>query len=208
MSVEVFAASVRQFAGRSGEALQKLSTSRREKALSYRMAADRDRSLAAALLMRRVLGTDDVRRTAYGQPFLPGARPFSLSHAGEWAVLAVADAPVGVDLEPMRPENFEGLARVAFHETEREMLAASQDPQACFFDLWTMKESYLKAIGLGFALTPKRVSLTRGDDPRVAGDERARFVRLTDFPGFAAAVCVLGTPGAPRVLFLNDLMAD
>lgn len=48
-------------------------------------------------------------RTAEGKPYLtdgdgsPAKLKLSLSHSGEWAACALSDAPIGVDLERIRP---------------------------------------------------------------------------------------------------------
>jgi 4'-phosphopantetheinyl transferase len=125
-----------------------------------------------------------------GKPSLPGGPEFSLAHSGDYALLAFAAVPVGVDLEQVRP----GLAALPsverfFSAAERTELDALPEPRrvAHFFELWTLKEAYLKATGEGLA----RRSL--GALP-VGGwiSERPPAP-----PGYAAAVVVL----AERAVF-------
>lgn len=71
----------------------------------------------------------------------------SLSHSGEYAVCAVSDRPVGVDIQSLRRPN-EGIARRCF--TERERAAAADD--ASFTALWARKEAVSKAVGLGIQI--------------------------------------------------------
>ena len=117
--------------------------------------------MAARALLRRTLapaaGADpaDLRfaYTAAGKPALAGGPEFSLAHSGDHALVAVAfGAAVGADLEriraePARPPSVERY----FSEPERAELAALDEEarRRRFFDLWTLKEAYLKATGEG-----------------------------------------------------------
>nr|WP_070960549.1 4'-phosphopantetheinyl transferase superfamily protein [Hyphomonas sp. Mor2] len=88
----------------------------------------------------------------FGRPCLVGSDlSFSVSHDGSWTVLAVSrDASVGVDIEsiqhldreemdwPLSPRERADLARVA-----------PSDRHQAFFRYWTLKEAFIKALGLG-----------------------------------------------------------
>ena len=76
----------------------------------------------------------------------------SLSHSGGHAAVAASRTAVriGVDLEHARPRDGERLARFAFSSREREQLEALP-PEARaerFYILWTLKESFAKALSL------------------------------------------------------------
>jgi hypothetical protein len=76
----------------------------------------------------------------------------SLSHSAEHAALLIAPAEcqTGVDLEINRPRDVLRLARFAFHEHEVVALEAALEearPQL-FYTLWTLKESFAKALQL------------------------------------------------------------
>ena len=91
---------------------------------------------------------------AHGKPRLAGAGgawDFNLSHAGNYAVAALArGVQVGVDLESLaRPADIELLGRRVFSEGERELVRAGG--REMFFDLWSRKEALLKALGCGWA---------------------------------------------------------
>lgn len=74
---------------------------------------------------------------------------FNLSHSGDWVACVVArDCRVGIDIEvPGRPRAYRALAQEYFASEESQRLAdLSED--ACrdaFYELWTLKESFLKA---------------------------------------------------------------
>ncbi len=128
-------------------------------------------------------------RNEFGRPDVevpPGQPPLriNLSHTRGWLACAVTlDREVGVDVEEIRHElDVHQLAHRYFSASEAEELLTlppSQQRQR-FFDLWTLKEAYLKARGIGLALglgdfsfhreEPRQIRVAFGaaigDDPR------------------------------------------
>ena len=81
-----------------------------------------------------------------------GKAAYSLSHSAEHAALLIAPAgwQIGVDLEMDRPRDVLRLARFAFDEREARALESTpaEARQALFYTLWTLKESFAKALRL------------------------------------------------------------
>lgn len=81
-----------------------------------------------------------------------GSAAHSMSHSAEHAALFIAPtgSRIGVDLEINRPRDVLRLARLAFDEREVRALecAAPESRQALFYTLWTLKESFAKALQL------------------------------------------------------------
>ena len=155
---------------------------RREKLAAYRNEGARRLSLAASLLLVRALQdkglhVDKIALSEYGKPYLPQLPDFhfSLSHSGAAALCAVSPKEIGCDIEEPRRCD-EKIARRFFHPAEQEWLfSRPADEQAeAFLRLWTCKESFIKAIGLGlslpldsFTVIPgERVQLTQTVDGR------------------------------------------
>ena len=93
---------------------------------------------------------------------------FSLSHTRGLVVCAVAlhDA-VGVDVEWAGRElaHLE-LARRFFAPAEAERLAGlpPEERRAAFFELWTLKEAFIKALGMGMAMPLADFSFSLSSD--------------------------------------------
>lgn len=87
---------------------------------------------------------------------------FNLSHSGDWLLIAVLQAPahgkryaLGVDIERRRDStNIHTILKRYFAEAEiTDLLALDASKQRDrFFDLWALKESYIKACGKGLAM--------------------------------------------------------
>lgn len=98
-----------------------------------------------------------------GKPELPGGPEFSLSHTVGAVVLAVDQAPVGVDVESVRPISPRLPRRVMSGAEYGWFLARGSRPED-FFTLWTLKESYYKALGTGLPGVPNQTEFVRDQD--------------------------------------------
>ncbi|GAA2811476.1 4'-phosphopantetheinyl transferase family protein [Nonomuraea dietziae] len=184
-----------------------LSCAERERALAFADPVERRRYVVAHAALRTVLGglcgvpADRLGfgRDGSGRPcLLPlGRRPvpdFNLSHSGAWALVATAPpgARVGVDVEQVRAR-FDHLALARrFYQPEEVARLRATGPEG-FFRLWTAKEAYVKASGVGLA-GMSDVLVREGSATHATVLSRsARFpecrVRWLDVaPGYAAAL--------------------
>jgi 4'-phosphopantetheinyl transferase len=96
----------------------------------------------------------------YGRPEIAGPSQtrlrFNLSHTRGLVVCAAAwEREIGVDVENItRPGEYVHLAQRFFAASEAAHVASLPTDQQrdVFFDYWTLKESYIKARGMGLAL--------------------------------------------------------
>ncbi|MFI8391473.1 4'-phosphopantetheinyl transferase family protein [Streptomyces sp. NPDC085540] len=165
----VWAASVAENAAAATARRGELDRAESLRADRFRRFADVDRFLVAHVCLRDVLGTvlgtpparliiDREPCTAcggpHGRPYLPG-RPvhFSLAHAGDLVLLAVAPVPVGVDVEDLPSDALVHETMAGLHEDERAELLVLPRPAraAAFARCWTRKEAVLKSTGQGLA---------------------------------------------------------
>ncbi|MCL6443040.1 MAG: 4'-phosphopantetheinyl transferase superfamily protein [Alicyclobacillus sp.] len=85
---------------------------------------------------------------------------FNISHSGDWIVCAVsARGRVGIDVEQILPLEFSTLVH-SMSEDERNKLHELPPEEfiTFFYKLWTLKESFVKAVGTGFAFSPSRIT--------------------------------------------------
>ena len=166
MDVKLYLTNVRELSGHLDKGLNLLTPRRREETTAFVEEKDRLLHLAAGLLLRNVLYVTRDEDLVYGEfdkPELADGRVhFSLSHAGYYAVLAVSEHPVGVDIEPIAKPQI--LPRKML--TAEEMQWLEEHPSAEDFCLiWTRLESALKAEGCGLALEQREFSLLSGGAP-------------------------------------------
>ena len=130
-----------------------VSEQRREQALRYRHIFGQYCCLRAWLMLRDLLGHDPGEwcYNEHGKPFLTGEDKdtfFSISHCREAIAVAIADQPIGIDVESIRTANEDLIVRV-MNETEQAQIHPSAEPDKTFTRLWTEKEAIVKWQGTG-----------------------------------------------------------
>ncbi|MGL5675521.1 MAG: 4'-phosphopantetheinyl transferase family protein [Cellulosilyticaceae bacterium] len=134
--------------------------------LKFKKHEDRVRKLYSRLLVERVLkenlgeglGESEIVRNAYGKPYVKDNDSFYLnvSHAKEWIVCAVDCEEIGVDVEYVTPLDL-ALAERFFAENEKAYIFSKQPNHQleAFYEIWTLKESYIKQQGKGLSIDLK-----------------------------------------------------
>jgi len=150
-----------------------VSLIRSAKVDSMRAGQDKELSLLAGLVLREGLIRSGICyeriRIAYGpygKPYLDGADKqiyFNLSHSGNMVMGIFDDVEVGCDVEKTghRGDNIK-IAKRFFHTEEFEALVGLKDEGAredLFYRIWTLKESFMKACGLGMKLDMRTFSV-------------------------------------------------
>lgn len=187
---------------------------RREKILKLSVREKRNQSLAAGVIVPLALerlgygGGVEIGYGEHGKPLLlqPGRLFFNISHSGEWTVAAFSDCEVGADIEQIKPIDMR-LADRYFAPEEREALAQPECSQDLFFRFWTVKESYLKALGTGLSrqLNSFTVRFSEGGvsiaDPLVQKEWYA--VEINAFKGYKIACCTAEPQPVPDPVILT-----
>ncbi|MDF3550437.1 4'-phosphopantetheinyl transferase superfamily protein [Bacillus cereus] len=124
-------------------------------------SCDVNRTLIGDLLIRSLIcqkykiNNEEIRfkYNEYGKPFVENFSDFhfNLSHSGEWVVCTTANFNVGIDIEKVSEIEALKLAKEFFSADEfYDISNMNSDEQInYFYDLWTLKESYIKTIGKG-----------------------------------------------------------
>ncbi len=181
-----------------------VSPERRERTERFRFPEDRALSYAAELLLRKALS--DCGRNCrdlafvygeYGKPHLadePGFF-FSLSHAGRFAMAATGSAELGCDIERITEPRL-AVARRFFTSEEYESVKAAppEEQSSLFFRYWTLKESFMKATGLGLNLPLGSFQIVFGPEEEISVRPQPegkiyRFAESGRIPGYRCAVC-------------------
>lgn len=209
-----------------------LSEDERARRNRFRFAKDRRRYLVTRALVRTVLSRYAMVRPEEwvfsagprGRPrvFSPSPAPpleFNISHSADLVMLGVTSGrTLGIDAESLelREADIEGLDRYFAPEESAALLRL---PPVCrrrrFFELWTLKESYIKARGMGLAiaLDAFRFELTGEEGLTLhmrpeLGDSPKRW-RLWQFAlraGYLAAVCAARGDEAAPCITLREIV--
>lgn len=195
-----------------------LAADERERAARYHFDRHRRRYIVGQGALRVLLGRyASLDPAALSFTYGPRGKPslveepelhFNVSHSHERAVVAVArHGPLGVDIERRRElEDADSIAKRFFSAAEAAayLEVPAERRLRAFFDCWTRKEAFVKALGEGLFLSLDRfdVSLAPGEPARVLaidGDpERARRWSLAELSladDFAGSLATEWEPG-------------
>ncbi|MFG6358425.1 MAG: 4'-phosphopantetheinyl transferase superfamily protein [Acetatifactor sp.] len=154
----------------------------------------------------------------HGKPYIADVPwHYNLSHSGDYVALAMGDAPVGIDIQQMRPYR-DTLVRRFFAEREAaayertgetaayertgaaagpgERLYADResaygDRTAFFYMLWCRKEAYGKLRGTGLTEDVLKRNMLEDVD--------ARLYEYSEIPGYRVCVCSEAGCGAGEI---------
>ncbi|MBQ6204635.1 MAG: 4'-phosphopantetheinyl transferase superfamily protein [Prevotella sp.] len=191
--------------------LPRVSVERQQKALRFKFPMGRALSLGAALVLDELLQVHGLweREQHYiigehGKPSL-AAHPelhFSLSHSGHYVACALSSAEVGIDIQHRVKVN-EGVVRRVCSEEEIDWLDAldKDDRGAGFLRLWTLKESWFKAVGTGLTDDYPYFDLT-GSFPRLLNKEGIFHFYEFSFAEGRGAVCIPAVDIRPEIVVI------
>jgi 4'-phosphopantetheinyl transferase len=163
--VHVFCASLDVPPNRLEELVQPLSDNEWQRADRLHSQRDRQRFLAGRGTLREILGVllnvkpasflfsiGEFGKPRIAAPVAADLLHFNMAHSDSIAIYATAKHALGVDVERIRAmDEAEQIASRFFSPREAACLLAlpAEQRMEAFFNCWTRKEAYLKAIGLG-----------------------------------------------------------
>lgn len=201
--------------------LSRVSEERRGQASRFVHQADAYRSVLGEVSTRVTLSKLtglrpeelSFTRNKYGKPALSQHADvqFNVSHSGDWiALISGGDADLGIDVEKIAPIDMK-IAERFFSLTESQFLDAEPTEMQLetFYRLWTLKESYIKAVGMGLSMPLDSFSMIRNADGNWHSPEAAAypFLSLRLDHGHMLAACSAGEalPTQPEVITIEEL---
>ena len=146
-----------------------LSANEKEKARSFVNAVDKNNYISSHIFLREVLSSYflDIKPkewkfegNKYGKPFISSSHNlefyFNLSHTKSDAYIIFSkEYECGIDIEESNNlEISEGMAKLVFTDNELEEFLKAKNKEVFFYKHWTLKEAYLKALGVGIIKNP------------------------------------------------------
>lgn len=155
--------------------LQRVSPEKRQRIDRFIRREDATRTLVADVLVRSIICNQygvhnkeiNFSHNDYGKPLvqsLPSLH-FNVSHSGDWVVCAVDTAFVGIDIEQIKSIDLDLAQRFFAQQEYDDLMQRYPDERVIYFyDLWTLKESYIKALGKGLSIPLNSFAIRRRSD--------------------------------------------
>ncbi|MBQ3626134.1 MAG: 4'-phosphopantetheinyl transferase superfamily protein [Synergistaceae bacterium] len=164
LNTEIYIANIASRLDRPVDKYLKFFTPERQaRIMRYKFNADRNRTLWAELLARKIISRKlninfnkiIISRDESGKPFINNINNnklnFSISHSGDYIAVSVGENLNGVDIETRVRDKLDlNIAKRFFLQHEYNyLLNLNQDlQQQEFLKIWTLKESCLKCLNL------------------------------------------------------------
>lgn len=206
-----------------------LTPEERERAGRFRVLTARNQHIVGRGMARKLLanaaagqGDDQTSQTfepteivfsftQFGKPFVvapePLVRPFNVAHTDGMVLCAIrrggnVGGSVGVDVERISRRTDVALAERYFAKPEVEYVLDHADADGklrAFLRVWTLKESFIKAIGTGLSMPLADFAFENIDDqrpqvkmlnPLLEDGRRWQFITFSPREGYIAALAV------------------
>lgn len=210
-----------------------------QRADRFRVATARNQHIVGRGMARKLLATSFVDQTdstppqrfdpveivfsftQFGKPFViepkPLVRPFNIAHTDAMVLFASCPAGnIGVDVERISRRTDVALAERYFAKPEVEYVMDQADADAklrAFLRVWTLKESFIKAIGTGLSMPLADFAFEQIDDerprvrmlnPALDDGRQWQFITFSPKDGYVAALAIADTqPQSPPQLSLQ-----
>ena len=186
----------------------RMSEYRQKKMNHFRFRKDQNLSLGAGILISRGLekyGLSEremeIQPGSNGKPYFANAPGifFNVSHSGSMAVAAFSEKEIGCDVERIAGHDI-SIAERFFTRNEYEFIISAGDEaelRSRFVRVWTLKESTIKAAGLGLSLPlnsfeiipPQQISEKKLPQKISLEGRSWHLQEIGDIPGYCCAVC-------------------
>ena len=154
--------------------------------------------LRTAVLNEFEINTDKLTivTAEHGKPYFSERQDifFNISHSGDYVAAAVGKSEIGVDVQIVRSVK-DNLIQKLCNNNEKEFIQSAVDKNKAFITLWALKESYIKAIGMGMSFPMSEINFNlrdfNGELEGSFSNQTGRFY-VRDCGEFVLAACALG----------------
>lgn len=179
---------------------------------------DKIRTLIGEILIRTIIlkelkiKHDNIQfdKNKYGKPYLSGYKDFNfnISHSGDFVVCVIDEKPIGVDIEQEKLIEHKEIAGNFFTEGEYKYISKGDlDTQIRkFYDIWTLKESYIKCCGTGLSMKLNSFSISIDTDKNISVDssDEYAFKIFNQLSGYKMSVCSLNKEISQNIKIINQ----
>ncbi|MCY6958996.1 4'-phosphopantetheinyl transferase family protein [Clostridium brassicae] len=185
-----------------------ISCEKRSKANKLLNKNDKIQTIVADIIIRiQLIKHFNIRnesicfnKNIYGKPYVEKIKNFhfNISHSGEYVAVAISKQKVGIDIEKIKNIDYFDIAENFFTNKELKyiMRPNKQESLERFYDIWTLKESYIKFNGKGLSIPLDSFTIFFDDDGSIKAIDNNCctnniFNQINILPGYKLSICRL-----------------
>ena len=177
--------------------LDNITEGRIERIEKSQSTADKLRLMGSGLLInfikRKYFVKSDVEVDKHGKPYFANSDlKFNLSHSGRYVVAAVSDYEVGIDIQKKKADKHR-IAEKNFLRGECDYINAGandEERHQRFCEVWTLKEAYLKNIGMGLRKPLNSFEIVfRPEGPVIRNQTEYRYTQFLMNDKYIVSIC-------------------
>ena len=182
------------------KAYNSLSKQRKEKVDKFKFLKDKKLSILSEILLKKAFSSLNINSSfnyqynKQGKPHLEdiGNIKFNISHSGEYAICLLSNDEVGCDIEEIKDINL-NIASKFFYNTEYTNIFNSNNKIDTFYRYWTLKESFIKSLGLGLSLDLNSFEILLNDPISVKQslNNNKYYFKEIEVKGYKCSLCLL-----------------
>lgn len=130
-----------------------------------------------------------ISKNEYGKPYFSNCNDihFNISHCTNMAVCCIDNNNIGIDVEDIKNLNKYAFNKV-LSEFEKCQVDKAIDKNKEFFRFWTLKESFVKNIGVGISYPLKEI-IFELTDKNIISNQNKNFIQYIIENKFVVSVC-------------------
>lgn len=182
---------------------------------------DKVRTLLGEVLIRTIISKKlninndfiQFEQNEFGKPYLKG-NPyfnFNISHSGDYVACGIDCSAIGIDIEEISDIKYVEIARRFFEKNEFNYVIKGNLYTALgrFYEIWTLKESYIKCCGQGLLIPLKSFSVDIDQYGNIkvtvnGEDEKYAFKKFDIGGGYKISVCSLNKEASNNVVMIEQ----
>lgn len=198
-----------------------LNLEKRNKIKNFLNKKDKIRGVISELLIKKLVSERldnkmeniEFYKNEYGKPYIKNhpELKFNISHSGDFVICAIDTEPVGIDIEEIRQFEYKTIVKRYFSIEEFNYINKQEVDSSLnrFYEIWTLKESYIKCCGKGLSIPLKSFSIHidkyKSIKVTIDGEKMKHIFKQFDIEsGYKMAICSLNNEITNKIIFVEQ----
>lgn len=168
---------------------------KRKKIDKYKNIDDKKRSIIGEMILKELLSKENMdynetkfTHNEYGKPFMNNNIYFNISHSDQYIIVAISNKEIGIDIERIKKTQINVIDQFASDKEKEYILKSPNNIEERLFQIYTLKESYLKMKGTNLN-DISNVEFIINNDNITCSDNNVNIGLIKDISDYIISYC-------------------